>query len=106
LIATRGGRQLSIRLRRDGDRRLLLLEEQAGTSPAERLSRLGLSSRQAEVLRWVASGKNDKEVALILGLSERTVQHHLEQVYRTLGVENRTAEARIAIGAAERPVPD
>ena len=98
----RGSRQLRINLRRDGEQRILLLEEQVGTSPGERLASLGLSARQAEVLDWVARGKTNKEVATILGLSERTVHHHLEQVYRTLGVDNRTAAARIAMNAGEQ----
>jgi DNA-binding CsgD family transcriptional regulator len=51
----------------------------------------GLTPRQLEVLRWVAAGKSDLQVAAILGMSVRTVQKHLENAYVTLGVENRTA---------------
>ena len=50
-----------------------------------------LTPRQIEVLRWVAAGKSDLQVATILGTSVRTVQKHLENAYVTLGVENRTA---------------
>ena len=50
-----------------------------------------LTPRQLEVLRWVAAGKSDRQVAAILGTSVRTVQKHLENAYVALGVENRTA---------------
>lgn len=48
---------------------------------------------KAEVLHWVAQGKTDAEIGTILGVSPRTVQKHLEQIYQKLGVENRTAAA-------------
>jgi len=50
-----------------------------------------LTPRQLEVLRWVAAGKSDLQVATILGTSVRTVQKHLENAYVILGVESRTA---------------
>ncbi len=52
-----------------------------------------LTRREEEVLRWVAAGKTDLQVAAILGASVRTVQKHLENAYVKLGVENRTAAA-------------
>jgi DNA-binding CsgD family transcriptional regulator len=52
-----------------------------------------LSSREAEVLTWVAEAKTNKEIALILGISARTVQKHLETIFAKLGVETRTAAA-------------
>jgi DNA-binding CsgD family transcriptional regulator len=52
-----------------------------------------LTRRQAEVLRLVAGGASDKEVALALGISPRTVQKHLEHVYARLGVHCRTGAA-------------
>jgi DNA-binding CsgD family transcriptional regulator len=50
-----------------------------------------LSDRQHEVLDLVAEGRTDKEIALHLQLSVRTVQKHLERAYRSLGVTTRTA---------------
>jgi DNA-binding CsgD family transcriptional regulator len=50
-----------------------------------------LTAREHEVLRWLAAGKTDRDVALILGCSHRTVQKHLQHVYEKLGVETRTA---------------
>jgi DNA-binding CsgD family transcriptional regulator len=61
----------------------------AGTPPRA----TPLTPREAEVLRWVAAGKSDLQVAAILGTSVRTVQKHLENAYVKLGVENRTAAA-------------
>jgi DNA-binding CsgD family transcriptional regulator len=52
-----------------------------------------LTPRENEVLRWLAAGKTDRDVALILGCSHRTVQKHLEHAYAKLGVETRTAAA-------------
>jgi len=63
-----------------------------------RLARLGLTRRQGEVMRWVAAGKTDKDVAAILRLSPRTVHKHLQQIYAKLGVETRTAAVMRALG--------
>jgi len=57
-----------------------------------------LTTREAEVLRWVAAGKSDAQIGAILGISARTVQKHLQNVYDKLGVENRTAAAMRASG--------
>lgn len=58
---------------------------------------LDLTGRQAEVLYWIAKGKTNGEIGLILGTSPRTVNKHLEKIYKKLGVENRTAAAARAI---------
>ena len=42
---------------------------------------------------WIAQGKSNRDIAEILGLSPRTVNKHLEQVYTKLGVENRASAA-------------
>lgn len=54
---------------------------------------LGLTLREAEVLYWLTQGKTNKDIAEILGLSARTVNKHLEQIFKELAVENRTAAA-------------
>lgn len=53
----------------------------------------GLTQREAEVLLWIAKGKANRDIADILGLSSRTVNKHLEQIYVKLGVENRASAA-------------
>lgn len=56
-----------------------------------------LTRREAEVLLWVSYGKTNKTVSEILGISPRTVNKHLEQVFRKLGVETRAAATAIAV---------
>ena len=63
---------------------------------------LGLTTRESEVLSWLSKGKTNRDIAQILGLSPRTVDKHLEQIYAKLGVENRTAAAAIATRASDR----
>ena len=57
----------------------------------------GLTLREAEVLVWIARGKSNRDIGDILGLSPRTVNKHLEQVFAKLGVENRASAAALAI---------
>lgn len=52
-----------------------------------------LTVRESEVLLWIAKGKANRDIADILGLSARTVNKHLEQIYVKLGVENRASAA-------------
>jgi DNA-binding response OmpR family regulator/DNA-binding CsgD family transcriptional regulator len=53
----------------------------------------GLTHRESEVLLWIAKGKANRDIGEILGLSARTVNKHLEQIYSKLGVENRASAA-------------
>jgi DNA-binding response OmpR family regulator/DNA-binding CsgD family transcriptional regulator len=57
----------------------------------------GVTGREADVLLWIANGKTNREIGQILEMSPRTVNKHLEQIFRKLGVENRTSAAAIAI---------
>ncbi len=57
----------------------------------------GLTRREAEVLLWVSYGKTNKTISEILGISPRTVNKHLEQVFRKLGVETRAAATAMAV---------
>lgn len=56
-------------------------------------SHFPLTQRESEVLLWIAKGKSNKDIGDILGLSSRTVNKHLEQIYIKLGVENRASAA-------------
>ncbi len=62
--------------------------------------RLGLTTRESEVLLWLGRGKSNRDIAEILALSPRTVNKHLELIYAKLGVENRAAAAGIAVRTA------
>jgi DNA-binding response OmpR family regulator/DNA-binding CsgD family transcriptional regulator len=76
---------------------LLRLAKDGGANfPAQFSSELGLTPREGEVLSWLSKGKTNRDIAQILGLSPRTVDKHLEQIYAKLGVENRTAAAAVA----------
>lgn len=82
---------------------LLRLTPEATSQPQSELRKeLGLTTREAEVLSWLSNGKTNRDIAQILGLSPRTVDKHLEQIYAKLGVENRTAAATIAVKALNR----
>ncbi len=63
----------------------------------------GLTQRESEVLLWIARGKSNRDIGEILGLSPRTVNKHLEQVYAKLGVENRASAAIKAIQSFQAP---
>ncbi len=57
----------------------------------------GLTSREVEVLKLVATGMTNAQVAKELFLSPRTVQRHLNSVYHKIGVSSRTAATRFAL---------
>jgi NarL family two-component system response regulator YdfI len=65
------------------------------TDPAEHPAG-GLSSREVEVLAAVADGQRSKEIAVHLGITERTVKAHLASIYNKLGVDSRAAAIAIA----------
>ncbi|GES41481.1 LuxR family two component transcriptional regulator [Rhizobium sp. ERR 922] len=62
-----------------------------------------LTQRESEVLLWLAKGKSNRDIGEILGLSARTVNKHLEQIYVKLGVENRASAAVKAAHVLHRP---
>ncbi|PWC31167.1 response regulator [Azospirillum sp. TSO35-2] len=74
-----------------------LSEPTAGRQEAILRDALGLTAREAEVLLWTANGKPNRDIGEILGISPRTVNKHLEQVFAKLGVENRASAAALAI---------
>ncbi|WP_027328678.1 response regulator transcription factor [Marinimicrobium agarilyticum] len=63
----------------------------------------GVTGREADVLLWIAHGKTNREIGQILSMSPRTVNKHLEQVFRKLDVDNRTSAAAAAIRCMARP---
>ncbi len=61
-----------------------------------------------EVLSWVAQGKSNSEISIILGSSERTVQKHVQNLMNKLEVDNRVSalvKARELIGK-DAIIPD
>jgi len=98
LTVERAGKRLVVRLVAEGtETPYLVLHEQRTVPSAASLQTLGLSQRQAEVLFWVAQGKTNAEVGVILDLSVGTVRKHLEHIYQKLDVDNRGAAAYCAL---------
>ncbi|MGW4230642.1 helix-turn-helix domain-containing protein, partial [Streptomyces sp. NPDC004980] len=62
----------------------------SGTGPLA-----GLTPQQQRIARCVAEGATNREVALRLSVSPRTVDHHLRNVFAALGVRSRTELARL-----------
>lgn len=56
-----------------------------------------LTRREMEVLKMIASGAFNKEIALTLNISERTVKNHVSNIFKKIGVSDRTQAAVFAI---------
>ncbi len=97
----RGTRALTIRLARSrapGTYHLLLAErETASAAGRHPFTTLGLSPREVEILHWLAQGKSNTEIGIILGLSTGTISRHLENIYPTLGLTGRHAAGLMAL---------
>jgi DNA-binding response OmpR family regulator len=66
--------------------------------------KVGLREREVETLTWAARGKTFEEIGTILSLSKRTVEFHLENARRKLGVATRTqALIKAAAGRLIQP---
>jgi DNA-binding CsgD family transcriptional regulator len=65
----------------------------ASLPPAETLLGAGLTPREADALRLLATGRSNHHIAAELGISHRTVGKHLERSFRKLGVSDRSSAA-------------
>jgi DNA-binding NarL/FixJ family response regulator len=72
---------------------LARLDSSAGRAAREAY---GLTPRQLEVLRLVAAGKSNREIAASLVISEHTVARHVQNIFAALGVSSRTAASAFA----------
>lgn len=82
---------------------IVVLKERDDTVHCNALAeRFGLTMREAEVLLWVSHGKTNRDVGDILGIAPRTVNKHLEHLFRKLHVETRAGAAAAAIKMLER----
>ncbi len=61
--------------------------------------RLGLTRREIEVLKITATGKTNQEIGLQLGISEKTVEKHLEKFFNKLGVVSRVEASVMLVRA-------
>ncbi len=99
-IASPAGSEFSVTFLGQGgaDEYLFRLTAAAGGSEEEVLrDGLGLTTREAEVLLWIARGKSNREISEILLISPRTVNKHLERIFSKMGIENRASATSIAM---------
>jgi len=80
---------------------LRIVQKTAQKNPQDLKNKLPITKRESEVLYWVSYGKTSWEISLILEMSPRTVNKHLEQIFKKLGVDNRTSAAAISIRILE-----
>jgi HD-GYP domain-containing protein (c-di-GMP phosphodiesterase class II) len=82
----------------DADAAAAVLEAAGqGTSRPRRPVPAGLSEREVEVLREVALGRTNREIAERFTISPRTAEHHVQHVYTKIGVSSRAAAAMFAL---------
>jgi DNA-binding CsgD family transcriptional regulator len=93
LILEEGGRRLTARIASiPGERRYQLhFEEKTLVTATQVAALLGLTPRQGEVLYWIAQGKSNEEIGIIIEAKVRTVAKHVEQIFARIGVENRSS---------------
>jgi DNA-binding NarL/FixJ family response regulator len=83
---------------KSGNVSLLRIEHRNGDNGPKALLALGVTAREAEVLYWISEGKTNPEIAIIIDASLNTVKKHAINLFAKLGVETRTAAARLALG--------
>jgi DNA-binding NarL/FixJ family response regulator len=96
-------RAIEARLRRS--RQQAEREFKPDFSSIEPLLKLGLTARATETLLWLAQGKTNPDIAIILGITESTVKKHVQEIFEKLGVETRgaaTVRALEVLGSAPK----
>ena len=74
---------------RSGARAGVLAATGATTSASRAGNPAGLTTRELEVLRLVAAGHSNREIADILGLSLRTIERHINNLYAKIGARGK-----------------
>jgi DNA-binding CsgD family transcriptional regulator len=100
-----GGRTLLVRRLRSDGRTVLLLDDPERALPLEALRTLGLTPREAAVLRELALGASTEAAAADLAMAPRTLAKHLQRVNAKLGVADRGQAVATAWAAAGPSVP-
>jgi len=89
--------ELSVHLAYDGTlREMTLLLAEKRELALQDLRGIGLSNRETEIVLWLCRGKSDASIAVLCGITTRTVQKHVENILTKLGVENRANVVSIA----------
>ena len=91
--------------RLDGDAVAAVLRAAGVRTGVRRGRPAGLTERQVEVLRLVSSGLSNRDIGDRLGISPRTAEHHVQDIYVKIGVSTRAAAAMFAMehGLVDRP---
>src|SRR5919201_5823298 len=69
---------------------------QGATRPAEQFDPHGLTPRELEVVRLVAAGKSNRDIAAVLVISEHTVARHVQNIFAKVGVSSRAGATAFA----------
>jgi DNA-binding CsgD family transcriptional regulator len=74
---------------------IVVLERERTAIGATLAHSLGLTGREGEILFWISEAKTDRDIAMILGISPRTVHKHVEHLFNKLGINTRAAAQRL-----------
>ena len=94
------GMSMAVSVCEHPDQYLLLLKSEPETGTDQLRQKLKLTGREAEILMWIARGKTNKEIGIILSSSPRTVNKHLEHIFEKLGVSTRAAAVALMLQRA------
>ena len=83
--------------RLDADAVAAVLEAAGHLRAGRRARPGGLTERQVDVLRLLAAGRSNREIAEVLVISPRTAEHHVQDVYTRIGVSSRAGAALFAM---------
>ena len=86
----------------NGEHLIRLIDEDSADEGTVLKDHFGITKRESDVFLWLAKGKANREIALILDMSPRTVNKHLEQLFKKLDVDNRTSAAALAIQCLQK----
>jgi DNA-binding NarL/FixJ family response regulator len=79
--------------------------EVAAAFPAPARKHFGLTRRELEIVGVILSGRSNSEIATKFSVSEKTVKHHLTNIFDKLGVSNRLELALFALYHKLEPPP-
>jgi DNA-binding NarL/FixJ family response regulator len=98
VIKTAEPEDLAAAIRQVFDHSIYLAGSRSGWVPSrvQSIKSPGLTRREVEILQLVAEGLSNAELAKMLWVTEQTVKFHLSNIYRKLGVSNRTEASRWA----------
>jgi DNA-binding NarL/FixJ family response regulator len=77
----------------DGTVHILFLRAEDPTLELAKLRALELGARTTEVLYWLAKGKKNEKIGIMLGMAPETVKTHLKSIFYGMKVENRATAA-------------